>query len=84
MKSDDVNGRTKVYKNIVDGNHRMEAGMPESFNVLGQGNPILGINIELESDGERNATIETRGEGDPPPARVAAPALSSWGDDERA
>ena len=34
VKSDDVNGRTKVYKNIVDGNHRMEAGMPESFNVL--------------------------------------------------
>ena len=34
VKSDDVNGRTKMYKNIVDGNHYMEAGMPESFNVL--------------------------------------------------
>ncbi|NNF95824.1 MAG: DNA-directed RNA polymerase subunit beta, partial [Halobacteria archaeon] len=34
VKSDDVNGRTKMYKNIVDGDHRMEAGMPESFNVL--------------------------------------------------
>ncbi len=34
VKSDDVNGRTKMYKNIVDGNHQMEPGMPESFNVL--------------------------------------------------
>ena len=34
VKSDDVNGRTKMYKNIVDGDHRMEPGMPESFNVL--------------------------------------------------
>ena len=34
VKSDDVNGRTKMYKNIVDGNHQMDAGMPESFNVL--------------------------------------------------
>ena len=34
VKSDDVNGRTKMYKNIVDGDHRMDAGMPESFNVL--------------------------------------------------
>jgi DNA-directed RNA polymerase subunit beta len=34
VKSDDVNGRTKMYKNIVDGDHKMEAGMPESFNVL--------------------------------------------------
>ena len=34
VKSDDVNGRTRMYKNIVDGDHRMEAGMPESFNVL--------------------------------------------------
>ena len=50
VKSDDVNGRTKVYKNIVDGNHRMEAGMPESFNVLVKEIRSLGINIELESD----------------------------------
>ena len=50
VKSDDVNGRTKVYKNIVDGNHRMEAGMPESFNVLVKEIRSLGINIELEND----------------------------------
>jgi DNA-directed RNA polymerase subunit beta len=48
VKSDDVNGRTKVYKNIVDGDHRMEAGMPESFNVLVKEIRSLGINIELE------------------------------------
>ena len=34
VKSDDVQGRTKMYKNIVDGNHEIDAGMPESFNVL--------------------------------------------------
>ncbi len=51
VKSDDVNGRTKVYKNIVDGDHRMEAGMPESFNVLVKEIRSLGINIELEHDG---------------------------------
>jgi len=50
VKSDDVNGRTKVYKNIVDGNHRMEAGMPESFNVLVKEIRSLSINIELEED----------------------------------
>ncbi len=50
VKSDDVNGRTKVYKNIVDGDHRMEAGMPESFNVLVKEIRSLGINIELESE----------------------------------
>ena len=33
VKSDDVHGRTRMYKNIVDGDHRMEPGMPESFNV---------------------------------------------------
>jgi DNA-directed RNA polymerase subunit beta len=50
VKSDDVNGRTKVYKNIVDGNHRMEAGMPESFNVLVKEIRSLSINIDLEND----------------------------------
>jgi len=50
VKSDDVNGRTKVYKNIVDGDHRMEAGMPESFNVLVKEIRSLGINIQLEKD----------------------------------
>jgi DNA-directed RNA polymerase subunit beta len=50
VKSDDVNGRTKMYKNIVDGDHRMEAGMPESFNVLVKEIRSLGIDIELEQD----------------------------------
>ena len=50
VKSDDVNGRTKVYKNIVDDRHLMEAGMPESFNVLVKEIRSLGINIELEND----------------------------------
>ncbi|HDN25921.1 MAG TPA: DNA-directed RNA polymerase subunit beta, partial [Thioploca sp.] len=48
VKSDDVNGRTTMYKNIVDGEHRMEAGMPESFNVLVKEIRSLGIDIELE------------------------------------
>jgi DNA-directed RNA polymerase subunit beta len=48
VKSDDVTGRTKMYKNIVDGDHRMEAGMPESFNVLVKEIRALGIDIELE------------------------------------
>jgi DNA-directed RNA polymerase subunit beta len=50
IKSDDVNGRTRVYKNIVDGDHRMEPGMPESFNVLVKEIRSLGIDIELEQD----------------------------------
>lgn len=50
VKSDDVNGRTKMYKNIVDGNHKMEPGMPESFNVLLKEIRSLGINIELETE----------------------------------
>jgi DNA-directed RNA polymerase subunit beta len=50
VKSDDVAGRTKMYKNIVDGTHEMDAGMPESFNVLVKEIRSLGINIELEVD----------------------------------
>jgi len=50
VKSDDVNGRTRMYKNIVDGEHRMDAGMPESFNVLIKEIRSLGINIEMEQD----------------------------------
>ncbi len=50
VKSDDVQGRTKMYKNIVDGTHEMDAGMPESFNVLVKEIHSLAINIELESD----------------------------------
>jgi DNA-directed RNA polymerase subunit beta len=48
VKSDDVPGRNQMYKNIVDGNHEMVAGMPESFNVLVKEIRSLGINIELE------------------------------------
>ena len=48
VKSDDVNGRTRMYKNIVDGNHQMKAGMPESFNVLVKEIRSLGIDIELD------------------------------------
>ena len=50
VKSDDVNGRTRMYKNIVDGDHRMEPGMPESFNVLVKEIRSLGIDIELETE----------------------------------
>ncbi len=50
VKSDDVGGRTKIYKNIVDGDHRMDPGMPESFNVLLKEIRALGIDIELEHD----------------------------------
>jgi DNA-directed RNA polymerase subunit beta len=50
VKSDDVNGRTKMYKNIVDGDHRMEPGMPESFNVLVKEIRSLGIDIDLDTD----------------------------------
>jgi DNA-directed RNA polymerase subunit beta len=48
VKSDDVNGRTKVYENIVKGEHAIEAGMPESFNVLVKEIRSLGIDMELE------------------------------------
>jgi len=50
VKSDDVQGRTKMYKNIVDGTHEVDAGMPESFNVLVKEIRSLGINIELDQD----------------------------------
>ncbi|MEW5249000.1 DNA-directed RNA polymerase subunit beta [Microbulbifer discodermiae] len=50
VKSDDVEGRTKMYKNIVDGDHRMEPGMPESFNVLVKEIRSLGMNFELENE----------------------------------
>ncbi|HAQ50259.1 MAG TPA: DNA-directed RNA polymerase subunit beta [Gammaproteobacteria bacterium] len=47
VKSDDVNGRTRIYKNIVDGNYQMDAGMPESFKVLTREIRSLGIDIDL-------------------------------------
>nr|VFJ92393.1 MAG: DNA-directed RNA polymerase subunit beta [Candidatus Kentron sp. H]VFJ93433.1 MAG: DNA-directed RNA polymerase subunit beta [Candidatus Kentron sp. H]VFK00306.1 MAG: DNA-directed RNA polymerase subunit beta [Candidatus Kentron sp. H] len=48
VKSDDTNGRTQMYKNIVDGEHQMKAGMPESFNVLTKEIRSLSIDVELE------------------------------------
>ena len=48
VKSDDVNGRTKVYENIVKGDHKIDAGMPESFNVLTKEIRSLAIDIDLE------------------------------------
>ncbi len=50
VKSDDVQGRTKMYKNIVDGTHEMDAGIPESFNVLVKEIRSLAINMELIQD----------------------------------
>lgn len=52
VKSDDVAGRTRIYKNIVDNDHRMEAGMPESFNVLLKEIRSLGLNAELDESDE--------------------------------
>ena len=49
VKSDDVVGRTRIYKNLVDGNFEMDAGIPESFNVLTKEIRSLGIDLELES-----------------------------------
>ena len=49
VKSDDVTGRTRVYKNLVDGNFEMDAGIPASFNVLTKEIRSLGIDLELES-----------------------------------
>jgi DNA-directed RNA polymerase subunit beta len=48
VKSDDINGRTKVYESIVKGDHKIDAGMPESFNVLVKEIRSLGIDIDLE------------------------------------
>ena len=52
VKSDDVSGRTKMYKNIVDGSYEMNANVPESFNVLSKEIKSLGINIELDLDNQ--------------------------------
>jgi len=48
VKSDDVTGRAKVYENMVKGEHAIDAGMPESFNVLVKEIRSLGIDIDLE------------------------------------
>ena len=47
VKSDDVQGRTKVYENLVRGDHKMDMGMPESFNVLLKEIRALGLDIDL-------------------------------------
>ena len=52
VKSDDVTGRTKLYENIVKGDHVIDAGMPESFNVLVKEIRSLGIYIDLDRDKE--------------------------------
>ena len=50
VKSDDTQGRTKVYENIVKGEHRIEAGMPESFNVLVKEIRSLAIDVDMDRD----------------------------------
>ena len=50
VKSDDVAGRTRMYKNIVDGSFHMDANVPESFNVLSKEIKSLAINIELDTE----------------------------------
>ncbi len=50
VKSDDVIGRTRMYKNIVDSDHRMDPNMPESFNVLIKEFRSLGLNVEMEDE----------------------------------
>jgi DNA-directed RNA polymerase subunit beta len=64
VKSDDVQGRNQMYKNIVDGEHEMVAGMPESFNVLVKEIRSLAINMEL--GGARAATRRRRCRAIPP------------------
>ena len=52
VKSDDVNGRNKMYKTIVDNTQNIDAGMPESFNVLMKEIKSLGLNIELSKEND--------------------------------
>ena len=59
VKSDDVNGRTKVYENIVKGEHKIEAGMPESFNVLVKEIRSLAIDIDMERLTDDSRSIES-------------------------
>ena len=50
VKSDDVVGRTKIYESIVKGQHTLEPGIPESFNVLVKELQSLGLDVDLQSD----------------------------------
>jgi len=61
VKSDDVVGRSKIYDNIIRGDHGMDAGMPESFNVLVKEIRALGLNIELKQDPAQISTAISGG-----------------------
>jgi DNA-directed RNA polymerase subunit beta len=50
IKSDDILGRTKIYKNIIDNNYQMETGIPEAFHVLSKEILSLGLNLDLEKE----------------------------------
>lgn len=52
VKSDDVAGRTRMYEKIVKGNNTLEAGLPESFNVLVKELQSLGLEVDLNEDGD--------------------------------
>ena len=58
VKSDDVTGRTVMYKHIVDGDHRMDAGVPESFNVLMKEIRSLGIDIEFRRNRSEDRPVK--------------------------
>src|SRR5712692_9309821 len=57
VKSDDINGRTKVYENIVKGDHKIDAGMPESFRVLVKELEGLALGVEIQSDDEHQIVL---------------------------
>ena len=52
MKSDDVQGRTRIYESIVKGDNTLEAGVPESFNVLVKEMQGLGLNVRVHTSSE--------------------------------
>ena len=58
VKSDDVAGRTRMYEKIVKGSNLLEAGLPESFNVLLKELQSLGLEVELNEDGEPEALLD--------------------------
>jgi DNA-directed RNA polymerase subunit beta len=58
VKSDDVAGRTRMYEKIVKGNNLLEAGLPESFNVLVKELQSLGLEVELNEDGEPEGPLD--------------------------
>jgi len=58
VKSDDVAGRTRMYEKIVKGNNLLEAGLPESFNVLVKELQSLGLEVELNEDRESEFLLD--------------------------